>query len=372
MKILYVFRSLAIWGGIERILVDKMNNLVKMYGYEVYMLTSDQGSHPVPYFIDDRVFLEDMDIKFHYQYRYKGLYRLYDRYKRLRLFKKRLRKKIIDICPDIIVCVADGYLVPIYEVKGSIPLLVESHNNFSYLFQGVGLMQKILYRQQKRTLSKVDALVTLTAKDAEEWKTIYKGVRVIPNFVQQNNTGECSNSSNHRVIYVGRLEAQKRVFDIVEIWKRVYSRFPDWHLDIYGEGEYRQQLEHVCSDLRMNIIIHSPTNRIFDCYRKSDILILTSEYEPFGLVIPEAMSCGLPVVSYRSQFGPESIITDGYDGFLVPLGNMDFFSERLCQLMGNIILRKEMGRRAFNSSLQYTAEKIMPLWKSLFEEITGN
>ena len=70
MKVLYVFRSLAVWGGIERVLVEKMNYLSQVYGYDVYMLTSDQGNHPVPYHLDDNVHFEDLNIRFHQQYQY--------------------------------------------------------------------------------------------------------------------------------------------------------------------------------------------------------------------------------------------------------------------------------------------------------------
>ena len=76
MRILYVFRSLAHWGGIERILVDKMNQLATMYSYEVYMLTTDQGLHLVPYLLASEVHLEDLRINFHHQYRYGILKRL--------------------------------------------------------------------------------------------------------------------------------------------------------------------------------------------------------------------------------------------------------------------------------------------------------
>ena len=78
MKVLYIFRSLAVWGGIERVLVDKMNYLVSMYGYEVYMLTTCQGNHPVPYLLDNAVHLEDLGIQFHRQYQYRGLKKLWD------------------------------------------------------------------------------------------------------------------------------------------------------------------------------------------------------------------------------------------------------------------------------------------------------
>jgi len=369
MRILYVFRSLAIWGGIERILVDKMNYLVNNYGYEVFLLTANQGNHPVPYRLSDKVITEDLNIRFHDQYKYKGISRLIDSFKRIRLFRKKLKYKIGVISPDIIVCVADGYQVSIVKVKGKIPLLVEAHNNYSYLSQGRGLFQRLSFRQQRRYLLKVQAIVTLTQADANEWKRKYKGVKVIPNFVQLNKTGLYSTNDNKRVIFVGRLEEQKRIFDVLYIWQKVYQKYSDWQLDIYGDGDYRKQVECVSAKLNANIIIHPPTNRIFDCYRESDLLILTSEYEPFGLVIPEAMSCGLPVVSYRSPYGPETIITDEQDGYLVPLGNREAFIDRLSLLMGNVKMRQEMGHRAIISSQRFSADIIMPKWKNLIEEL---
>ena len=69
MKIVYLYSSLAITGGVERVLVDKMNYLINHYGYEVYMITSDQGQHPVPYQLDERIHLLDLQIRFHAQYR---------------------------------------------------------------------------------------------------------------------------------------------------------------------------------------------------------------------------------------------------------------------------------------------------------------
>lgn len=368
MRILYVFRSLAIWGGIERILVDKMNYLADKYGYEVFMLTANQGSHSVPYSLSKSVCMEDLNIRFHDQYKYKGIYRLYDICKRYRLFRKRLKERIRTISPNVIVCVADGYHVPITNVKGDIPLIVEAHNNCSFFYKGGGLLKNLMFWYQRIYFPKADMLVTLTKKDADQWKRLSSNVVVIPNLVQLNKSSKYSNLENKRIIFVGRFEEQKRVFDVLSIWKKVYPKFPNWRLDIYGEGGLRSQLEEVSSSLGMNVRIHHPTDKIFDCYRESDLLILTSEYEPFGLVIPEAMSCGLPVVSYNSPYGPETIITDGYDGFIVPLGDKEQFANRLCLLLCDFHLRQEMGRHAIESSQRYSSEEIMPMWKNLFEK----
>ena len=118
----------------------------------------------------------------------------------------------------------------------------------------------------------------------------------------------------------------------------------------------------------MNIHIHQPTDCIFDVYRESSILVSTSLFEPFGLVIPEAMSCGLPIVAYNCPFGPSSILSDGNDGFLIQNNDQRAFADRLCQLMSDGTLRSQMGRAAIISSCRFEAKQIMPQWKTLFEQ----
>jgi len=118
-----------------------------------------------------------------------------------------------------------------------------------------------------------------------------------------------------------------------------------------------------------NTFVHKPTEQIFDSYLDSSILISTSLFEPFGLVIVEAMSCGLPVVAFDCPYGPADIITDTVDGFLVPFDNIHFFANRLCLLIEDVSLRKRMGQAAFVSSKKYDANRIIPKWEALFDEL---
>ena len=97
--------------------------------------------------------------------------------------------------------------------------------------------------------------------------------------------------------------------------------------------------------------------------------MLTSRFEPFGLVLPEAMSCGLPVVAYDCPYGPADIITDGKDGFLIKNRNVDEFAEKVCALIENRELRKVMGQAGILSSQRYDASFIMPKWKDFFEQL---
>lgn len=372
MRILYVIRSLAVWGGIERVLVEKINLLVNKYGYEVFVLTSDQGNHPIPYQLDPKVHIKDLGIRFHQQYQYHGLKRLLVEKRLKRLFKRRLSSYLRTIHPDVIVCTSANYvdINILAGLKGNTPLVVEVHSIFRQTIGCPGLRNRYADFMYRRGLKKAACIVVLTKIDAEDWRQIHPHVEVIPNIVHLNN-GNISTLDNKRVIWVGRFDYQKRPMEMIDIWKMLHPRFPDWHLDIYGEGELRQELEAAAKIKDMNIHIHQPTEHIFDAYRDSSILVSTSLYEPFGLVIPEAMSCGLPVVAYDCPYGPASFLHDGV--FLIPLNNKFTFAERLSELINDSVLRRQMGDRGIVLSKEYDPARIMPIWISLFSKIvSGN
>lgn len=371
MRILYIFRSLAVWGGIERVLVDKMNYL-STHGNEVFMLTTCQGEHPVPYLLEDAVQMEDLGIQFHLQYRYQGFRKIIDGYRRTRLFEKCLSERLLIIQPDVIVCTTADPVFSIAKVKGKIPLVVESHSICSRTFGEKGIRQRHIAHLLKKGLEKASCVVALTEGDAKEWRAIHPNVKVIPNIVHLNE-GEVSNCQNRRVIWVGRFDYQKRPLEMVKIWQQVQPAFPDWHLDIYGEGvQMSALLEAIRETIRsqkVNIHLHEPTSHIFEAYRNSSILVVTSLYEPFGLVIIEAMSCGIPVISYDSSYGPASIISDGIDGFLVKNNSRELFVDCLMKVMSDESMRLNMSTKAIESSKRFSSDIIMYKWKSLLSEL---
>ena len=370
MRVLYIFRSLAHWGGIERILVDKMNYFATVYGYDVYMLTTDQGCHPVPYQLSPKVHLEDLDINFHNQYRYGYPRRLFVGKRLEKLFERRLSDRLQIIEPDIIICTTANYIDidVIARQKGHIPLIVESHSIYRMTLGRKGLRNRYADYMYRKGLSKAQMIVALTEGDANDWKEEFSDVCVIPNMVHLND-GDLSSLKNKHVIWVGRFDYQKRPMEAIRIWQQVYPQFPDWHLDIYGEGELRKEIEAMASLLDMNIHVHQPTDHIFDCYRNSSILISTSLFEPFGLVLSEAMSCGLPVVAYNVPYGPSLMVKDHVDGFLISDTDNHSYVNCLCQLISNLSLRIQFGNQAQQSSKLFQAKEIMPLWKKLYEDV---
>lgn len=368
MRIVYLYPSLAIWGGIERVLVDKMNFLVRQYGYDVYMITSDQGEHPIPYELDERVHLMDLGIRFHLRYRYKIPYRYYKYLQQNRLYHQKLKEQLQKIQPDVIVSTSYQNLYSLLRCKGSIPLIVESHKNFIHTDT---MVQQIRTLFNNYWIGKAEAVVTLTNGDADSWHRVSNSVHVIPNLVSLNDTGHYSDNTEKRVLFVGRFAAQKGIKDLFAIWQQVYPQFPDWHLDLYGEGELWEKYKQKADTLNMNIVLHKPTSQIFKAYSNSSILALTSIYEPFGLVMPEAMSYGLPVVAFDCPYGPASIVTDGEDGFLIAHRDRQKFADKLCLLMSDLEFRQQIGKKAIVSSQRFTADEIMPMWKQLFEQLTS-
>ena len=374
MKIVYVSDAIAIWGGLERILIDKMNYLAETYNYDVHMITCCQGSHPIPYPLSEKVSLHDVDVLTHHQYRYKGIKKLYVRYKLYKQLCTRLKSCISQIKPDVIICVRFGQLGAILRAKGNIPLVVESHSSCKWYQYEVNKLKDILREKYYvRLAGKAQHVVALTNGDANDWKKINPHVSVIPNIVHLNEESVYSDCSSKSVIFVGRIAKQKDIGALIDIWTIVNQKHPDWKLHIYGGyGDQSDYIQTRLKSLNLNIYIHEPTVDIFKEYINSSILLLTSLYEPFGLVLPEAMSCGLPVVAFDCPFGPADIITDSVDGFLIHNRNIVEFADKVCLLMSDEQLRKRMGNAGVKSSQRYKASLIMPKWDHLFKMLKEN
>lgn len=371
MRIIYVNDALAIWGGLERIIVEKINYLVEEYGYEVHLLTVNQGSHPIPYSLSSRVVYHDLGISFHRQYNYSQLIRIVKRWQLNRLFVKRLRKYILNIKPDIIVSVRAELTRGIVRAKGNIPLVYESHTSrYGQKFNNSGFYAIVKAAWYNRSVRNANLVVVLTEGDASDWREINPNVTVVPNIVHLNESGKYSTCEAKSVIFVGRFSRQKDIRSLLEIWEIVHKRHQDWTLHIYGGyGEEQNELLPVIDGMQANIQVHEPTPDILEKYRECSVSLLTSRFEPFGLVLPEAMSNGLPVVAFDCPYGPADIITDGKDGFVIKNRDIQAFAGKLCELIENKELRLSMGHAGILSSRRFSSDIIMPMWHSLFSQL---
>jgi len=360
MTLLFVTDAFAVWGGMERVLADKMNYLSECYGYDVVLVTVNQGEHSIPFSLNPQIKHVDLGVRFHQQYAYSGIKRFLIHRQLVAQLKDKLSNTLSQISADVIVCAKLDFVGVLNDLRGRTPLIVESHTlcRAGY-YEKPGLLRRLHIWQFLRQVSKADTVVTLTAGDAKDWLEYNKQVYVIPNVVHVNKSGNYSNYTEKKIIFVGRFTKQKDFDSLLRIWSIVYSQHSDWTLDIYTDGEIHAP----------GVTVYKPIANIMEKYSNSSMLLLTSLFEPFGLVLPEAMSCGLPVVSFDCPYGPAEIITDGVDGFLIKNRDINEFANRVCQLIEEKELRVRMGQAAVKSSQRYRADVIMPKWKELFERL---
>ena len=369
MRLLYITDALAIYGGLERVLSQKVNWLAE-HGYDVCVLTANQGGHPLSFSLHPEVQYDDLNVLFHRQYCFPIWKRLFVRRKLNQKFRQGLKDKIREFSPDIIICVKLEYVRNVIRVKGDIPFVYESHSScLCGKFERDSLTRRLYMWYLKLSLDKADAVVALTNGDAKEWRKYSSNVYVIPNVVFLNNS-QLSDCSSKSAIFVGRFTKQKDVDSLLQIWSIVYQRYPDWKLNIYGDyGDMQDEILAKVSKMDIGIVVHSPSSDIIARYKENSMLLFTSVFEPFGLVLPEAMSCGLPVVAFDCPYGPSDIVSDGIDGFLVKDRNCNVFADKVCMLMNNLEVRRKMGKEGVQLSRRYEETHIMPIWNNLFVKL---
>lgn len=160
---------------------------------------------------------------------------------------------------------------------------------------------------------------------------------------------------------------------MIRAFRIVVDNHPDWILEIYGEGYERTMLQNLIEELHLenNVRLCGSTSQMQEMMVEALCFVLSSIYEGLPLVMLEAMSCGLPVVSYDCPCGPKDIITDGVDGYLVPAGDERMLAEKICSLIENPAKRAEMGAEAVKKSENYSVDKIIPMWMELFERLVA-
>ena len=148
----------------------------------------------------------------------------------------------------------------------------------------------------------------------------------------------------------------------------IADKYPEWHVDIFGEGNEKQKLLAQIARLELDnrIIIHEPTKAIYDEYKRSEMLVLCSEHEAYSLVLVEAMSCGIPCVSMDCPVGPRELVQDGITGLLVRNGDVKDLAVKMEWMITHEFERQEMGQKAREFAATRQLHKIMLRWLNVY------
>ena len=215
-------------------------------------------------------------------------------------------------------------------------------------------------------------MVVLTEIDAQNWRRHFDNVCVIPNPVTLYPDVIDDIPKDHgRIIFVGRFNHEKRIDRLITAFSMFADRYPDWHVDVFGDGNEKDNLLRQIDECGLvnRVVIHEPTKAIYDEYKRSEMLVLCSEHEASPLVLVEAMACGVPCVSLDCPTGPRAIIKDGETGLLAKDGDVNDLASKIEWLIAHEAERKEMGRRARIFAASRKQDVVMGQWEKLYTGI---
>ena len=376
-KIVYCTPALYMAGGVERVLTLKANYFADHFGYDITIILTEGKDSPLFYPLSEKVKVVNLNIGFEELWTCSFIKKVFVYLKKQYLFKKMLKNELMRIRPDITVSMLRREINFINEIKDGSKKIGEIHINRANFrnFDAKDdnfikrLFAKVWMNDLTNKLKRLDRFVVLTEKDKDAWVEL-DNVCVIPNplsFVPQN----ISKLTEKRVIVVGRYCHEKGYDLLLKAWCIVQNSIADWRLEVFGEGD-RSQYEEMISSLNMDrhrCILHGRSSNIQDEFEKSSLAVCSSKFEGFGLVITEAMSCGLPVVSFDCPWGPRAIIRDGEDGLLVENGNVEKLADAIIWMIQHPEMRSKMATKAIENVQRFSIEKIAEKWRSLFDAL---
>ncbi len=377
LKIVYVTPALYMAGGVERVLTLKANYFVEQFGYDVTIILTEGKGKSLFYPLSDKIKIINLDINFEELWTCSFLKKISVYLGKQRQFKNLLTAELMQHRPDITISLLRREINFLNEIKdgskkiGEIHINRANYRNFDENESNFIKRQfaKCWLRGLVNHLKKLDRFVVLTEKDREAWIGL-ANISVIPDPLPFQ-PHSFSKQTEKRVVAIARYSHEKGVDLLLQAWKLVETKCPDWRLDVFGDGE-RMPYEHLMDDLQISrscCQLHGRTNDVEKEYCNSSIYVLSSRFEGFGLVLLEAMSCGLPIVAFDCPWGPRSIIHHNVDGLLAPNGDVSQLADAMISLMQDKDKRIIMSAKAIQTSGHYRIDGIAQQWKQLFESV---
>ncbi len=346
----YVHGMLFSKGGIEKLAADLSNELVNQ-GVKVTVFCRSWGDKKPVYPL-----MESVEI-----------ISVFNEVK-IEESKNELRKALIDSQVEIFVPMLSEWLFdPVIDAAEGlgIPIIASEHND-------PWKIEEYWWDTKKRQscFKKVDRIHVLLNKFRESFlPELQDKVEVIPNGVVISET--IPKTKEKLIIGVGRLAKQKGFDRLIDAVAKM-DLPDDWRVEIYGEGSEREALEEQISSKYLDSIIclKGNVNDIFNVYKKASIMVMSSEFEGFGIALVEAMAHGVVPIGYSDCNGPNEIIRDKKDGYLVTSNEQ--LAEKLQLLIENDKQRKTLGQSSYQRSKEFSMEKFFEKWMELLNTTIKN
>ena len=363
MKLLYITNGINGAGGLERVLSIKASYLADHYRYNVTILCLNNADENPFYTFSDKIKIISLAVCGNpIQY--------------ITAYKNGIQKVVEQTNPDVISVCDDGlkgFFIP-KIIGGNIAVIYERHvskeieMNVSFYFFKKQLIQ-LKWKLMEQLASSFSKFVVLTNGNTIEWPSLSNMV-VIPNPLSFYPK-ESSTLQNKKVIAVGKQGFQKGYDRLLCAWQVVHRKHPDWQLEIYGTISPEYKLEELSKSLGIGISVffYPPEKDIQSKYMNSSVYVMSSRFEGFGMVLIEAMACGVPCVSFDCNYGPADIISHNVDGLLVPNGDIAALANGIIALLSQEQLRINMGENAKLNVQRFLPEVVVKEWDILFKQL---
>jgi glycosyltransferase involved in cell wall biosynthesis len=250
-------------------------------------------------------------------------------------------------------------------------IIGQSHESFVASVGVSGARGSSRFRRIMKRYPDIDTFLLLTQADAEQFRRVgLNNTDVMPNPVTMRPSSVAA-LSNPTIITVGRVAAEKNHRALVEAFARIAPDHPEWSLKIFGDGDLRDTLTAQIREVGLSdrAFVMGPTSQVERELLDSSIFALSSDAEGLPLALVEAMTCGVPCVSYDCSPGIREIITDGVDGIVVPPGSVSDLAAGIRRLIEEPEVRARMAGEAVLSARRFSPDTVMRIWDDLFDTV---
>lgn len=344
MKIVFIINSLSYKSGTERVSCHLANLCVEKLGYDVSILNRDTTHDKVAYSLNNEV-------------------KVYDLFGNNSIFYRKIQNYLSTEKPDFVVVHNMGRLSLLCSFLniGTAKLISMEHVAFESRPKWVQFLSKILYK-------KIDKVVTLTHQDNLSYQSWFKECYIIYNISPFSILDELKFKRLNKIIAIGRLTYQKNFQALLQAWYLIQSHNQDWLLEIYGTGNDELELRKFIDDYQIrNVKLMGQSDNVEEIYQQSSIFVMSSRFEGLPMVLIEAQTFGLPIISFDCPHGPAEVINHEKNGLLVENQNVEALAQAMFELMNDDKKRNQYSLQALKDAERFQENNILRLWRNILE-----
>lgn len=360
-KIAFLLGQVTNIGGIPRVVSLLTNSLIDKTEHEIIIIAYVKGKH--------EGYNWNNNIRFYHLLNSptKMKFGIFKAAWNLRKILKAQNSDILISCGSLY-----GPLGVLGTRFNAIKLIYWDHSNY---FENTSHQMKI--ESKNITAKFADTVVPLTKTDKANYENYTKAKEIVQIY---NPIDPALENLNHeydvkskKIISVGRLTVQKNFTVLVDVARIVLNKFPDYEWHIYGSGPDYEKINRkvIKNNLEGKLILKGQSDNLYNLYKEYSMMVMTSVYEGFPMTLLEGMSNGLPLVSFDIATGPNEIIMDGKNGFLIKPFNVEQMADKISGLLANESLRISFSTDNKSRLNEFNNNTITRKWDVLFNGLTN-